>query len=314
MKLSKILFIYLFLSLANSAIAQDVITLKDSIRIKCLIEKSTSKTIFYITSERPSHKKISRRKIERINYGDSIVVQINNKNRSVENLNNTATYKSKTHRIIREIFNHKMLCGKNVVSVAIQGSDASLGNRNMQFPGFGVQYERFLDRKNRFSLYLPATVSFYSIYYQRNEAPNYSADFYTKEGTYNFYYFYPGIKYYPWTSNRRFACNVGASFVVGFGQKYHASLLYDSITRTTSTYSIENKPVIKTGILLSNCINYMATKHIRIGVELGAGLSFENNDYKNDYINFTPARKIDDPFPDKNIFLFQFNFKIGYRF
>jgi hypothetical protein len=293
MKLTYLLLICLLIICSfSAATAQDIIKMKDSSEIKAKVEKVTPTDITYKKADNLTGPEfvVYRQDVESITY----------ENGQKELMDNGAyTIPAQKHRHPWSNFP----CGKNIFSIAIiQATEQSTGEGSGNtFPGFGIHYERMLNKKANVSLYIPATLSLYT---------GYQDDFtYTNNATHAFFYTYPGIKFYPTGSNRRFSYSVGPSIAIGFGRKYaNSTSVYDSATYTYS-YAYQSKSVFKAGLIINNGINIMAAKHLYIGVELGLGFSFYSNDYdyNNDFGVQNNSSHAGEP-------IVQFNTKIGYRF
>lgn len=157
--------------------------------------------------------------------------------------------------------------------------------------GVGLHYERVIDKRNIISFYLPYALNIR--HYNRYNGLNYEND----RAVFN--YFYPGIKVYPTGSNRRVSYAVGASAAIGFGEKY-----IDYYDQNRGAWQYGKRDVFKAGLLINNSLNVQPSKKIYIGVELGLGFNYYNEE--NDLVNGSYS-DIDEP-------LVQFNFKVGYRF
>jgi hypothetical protein len=267
--------------------------MKDSSVIKAKVEKVTPTDITYKKADNLTGPEfvIYRQDVESITYenGQKEIID-----------NGTYTIPAQKRRHSWRNYDY----GKNIFSIAIlQATEQSTSNGNGNvYPGFGIHYERMLNKKANISLYIPATLSLFS---------GYDNDFtYTNNATHAFFYAYPGVKFYPTGSNRRISYSVGPSIAIGFGRKYTSNntSTYDSTTYTYN-YGYESKSVFKAGLIINNGINIMAAKHLYIGIELGVGFSFYSNDYdfNNDYGIQNNTNHAGQP-------IVQFNTKVGYRF
>jgi hypothetical protein len=177
--------------------------------------------------------------------------------------------------------------GNNILSIA------PLFMTNESAAGVGVSYERMLDKQGIFALYIPVAFSFYD-----DETQPWVSSQYRKESRV-FTYVYPGAKIYPAGSAHRVTYSVGPSLGFGFGSKYKETRRIDPGTGST-IISYNEGSVFKTGFLINNGLNIQPTKKLYIGLELGLGIFYYNNEIE----NFGAG---DEP-------LVQFNFKMGYRF
>jgi hypothetical protein len=160
--------------------------------------------------------------------------------------------------------------GNNIISVSpMQLADEGAG--------FGISYERVLDKENNFiSFYLPVTITVTRL---DGSVPD-------GEPT---YYFMPGIKFYPTGGKGMVRYGLAANLVYAFGRE---------------TYSTWNGPVeqfvtddfYKLGMIVNNSLNVNPTDHLHFGLEFGLGFPYVDN-----------SNNGEGP-------LVQFGFKIGYRF
>jgi hypothetical protein len=296
MKLTHLLFICLFIICSiSAATAQDIIKMKDSSEIKAKVEKVTPTDITYKKADNLTGPEfvVYRQDVESITY----------ENGQKEMMDNGA------YNIPAQKQHHSWNsypCGKNIFSIAIlQATEESEGDGDGAggtFPGFGIHYERMLNKKQNFSLYLPATLSIYSVYNDGLYSSN--------QSTHAFLYIFPGVKFYPTGSNRRISYSIGPSIALGFGKKYAYgnTSTYDSATYTYN-YAYESKSVFKAGLMINNGINIMAAKHLYIGVELGIGFTIYSNDY-----DYNDDFSIQDNSNHAGQPIVQFNTKVGYRF
>lgn len=147
--------------------------------------------------------------------------------------------------------------------------------------GIAFSYERYLDDKGIFSVYLPLAISFPRV----AKSYDYAYSFYSNAttDTRNLTYFtaYPGIKIYPGGSNKRVAYAVGASLVMALGQQAATTTYYkiqpDSFGRYLLDYQkIEYKNAFKFGMLITNSLNVRPTSNFYFGVEFGLGYTYLN--------------------------------------
>jgi hypothetical protein len=310
MKLLYLGFVILLSVHVMDATAQDIIKLKDSTELNVKIIAVTPTRVFYKVPVNRRKFVMKRSAIEKIIYGNGMTEIAGNDAHSRNHHSTLRVHKNTIY-------------GKNIISISpFRINDESGGNSKGNLPpGVGLYYEHILDKKGKFSFYLPLTLSFYSIYnetYDDNGLRGH-INFTQKEGTHAFFMMAPGIKFYPDGTNHRLTYNLGTSLVIGFGRKYNTALVYTNYgpvplqgnpglfkDSTTAVAINESKPVFKAGLLLTNGVNFMATKHIYTAVELGLGLAFSNNEYEYDH-NFTG----DGTFYN---LMFEFNVKVGYRF
>lgn len=222
---------------------------------------------------------VPRRDLEKIVYENGISETISG-SRSSDN------YKPTRHDWKTESL-EKAGYGKNILSLApVQMTIEGVS-------GLGLHYERLLDAHGRFAFYLPVAFSFF-----KDDYPTHGVGGGTTKNRTSVSFF-PGFKFYPMGSGRRVSYSLGASFAISFGEKYRVKNVYDPVTLNYREYISEDKYQI-TGVLINNGINFMASKHLYLGVEFGLGLIYGNNKEEDIIVDGTP--------------LAQFNFKMGYRF
>lgn len=276
-----------------TASAQDRIKLRDGETIRAKVKEVSPKTVTYKRWDNQDGPDfiISKNKIQSIKYANGTQDEIedadaNDGDDRRDRYDRDDRRYRDDRRDDRDRARHSFglsqeKYGKNIVSLApIQMANESAA-------GFGLQYERVIDKKNIISLVLP----FAMVFYDNNNG-------YNRSDTRAYTYFYPGIKIYPTGSNRRLSYGVGVAAALGFGNKdiYVGSSQY-------SSYRTEN--VFKAGILVNNSINIQPTKNLYMGLELGLGFTYYNEE--NRYDNYYYGTFDDGP-------LVQFSFKIGYRF
>lgn len=162
--------------------------------------------------------------------------------------------------------------------------------------GFGLSYERDLDKEGIVALYIPAALTFASRY--RDYYYYYS---YNSSIKYHTGYFMPGLKFYPTGSKGKIKYGVGPNLAFVLGERpyldnnpniqpypYYYSYSYSMRTRFSF------------GTMIFNSLNINPTPHLHIGVEMGLGVS---------YIDQTNGVNT-GAMP----FLFQFGTQLGYRF
>lgn len=159
--------------------------------------------------------------------------------------------------------------------------------------GLALSYERFLDEKGIFSLYLPVSAAFaqarydlFSYGYYGGWYGSYGPS--TWEQRYSrskgMVYFYPGIKIYPAGANKRVSYALGTSLIVGVGSDERTTQFYsrDSVVTgglinyTSQLDRTEREDVsrFRFGVLITNSLNIRPTNSFYIGLELGVGYSY----------------------------------------
>ena len=149
--------------------------------------------------------------------------------------------------------------------------------------GFGVGYEKGIDKMDVVALTLPAVITFDMS--NRSTTNTYAKS----EPSYNaMYYIMPGIKFYPLGSRERVCYSVGTNIVIGDG----------AVTENISGVDYKrNRFVI--GPLINTGLNINPTEHFYMGLEFGMGFTYFH------VINSENRG---------SRFLTQGGFKIGYRF
>jgi hypothetical protein len=147
--------------------------------------------------------------------------------------------------------------------------------------GFGIGYERALDKTGIVAFVLPSVLTF-----SMGSADNNNMN---SEPAYDpMFYLMPGIKFYPMGSREHVTYGVGAHLVMGGG--------------TSTTYNDYSVKDVRTryvlGTIINNSLNINQTKHFYLGLELGLGFT-----YLHVLDGNTSAVR----------FLTQGGFKIGYR-
>jgi hypothetical protein len=179
--------------------------------------------------------------------------------------------------------------------------------------GFSVSYERFLD-KSMVSLYLPIS---YSIPRTPDDPITYTSNYsYAFQDTQRLnryskglFYFYPGLKVYPWGANKKVSVAFGTSLVLATGMVNSVTTVYsrETIIENGEKYYVnrplrqisEDEAAFKAGVMITSFFNMRPTKNWYFGMELGLGYCYTN----------TVGGKVLD---NSNSTLAQFGFKIGY--
>lgn len=272
------------------AAAQDKIYLRNGGVIDAKVKEVAPKTITYTKKDNPDGPSFIIRKgeVESIKYanGSKDVMDDDDDNDDDDRGRDRRDYRrerpAREHRrfgLSREKY------GKNILSLA------PIQMTNEGVAGVGLHYERVIDKNNIISFYLP-----YALTFHRDEYYN---GMYYEDMRSTYHHFYPGIKLYPTGSNRRVSYAVGASAVLGFGNKF----LYDYTSSGVNRY--KEQSVMNAGLMINNSLNVQPLKNLYIGVELGLGFNYYDD--TNGDGDFYYDLYDDGP-------LVQFNFKIGYRF
>ena len=178
----------------------------------------------------------------------------------------------------------KINYNRNVIALApFQFSENGLG--------FGLSYERALDKNGVIAFYMPALMTWNlnsGTYVDNNgNRVNGNVD--------PMFYAMPGIKLYPTGSFCPVKYSVGPSLVIASGTK--------SQTISTGSYPYSSSYISQDhfilGMIINNSLNINPSPHIFLGLEVGMGFT---------YLNRLAGLNQDTQF------LAQGGFKIGYRF
>jgi hypothetical protein len=166
--------------------------------------------------------------------------------------------------------------------------------------GFGISYERVLDKNSILSLYFPVAYSFKN----SNGNYNYNNGNYDKDKS-SMLWLYPSLKIYPTGSTGIVRYSVGPMFALGTGSRTFNRETYDPGTGNY-IYQKTSEDLFVLGLLVNNSLNIQPTPKIHLGLELGIGIPYYTNEGNNGPYYY------DNTYSDEPIV--QFNFNIGYRF
>ncbi|MEY4333063.1 MAG: hypothetical protein RLZZ196_1801 [Bacteroidota bacterium] len=146
--------------------------------------------------------------------------------------------------------------------------------------GIAFSYERFLDEKGIFSMYIPLSISFPQVSNATFPATYYSSQ-YTSNRNLTYFNAYPGIKIYPGGSNKRVSYAVGASLVMAVGKQNQTIVNYKQEPSNPYNFIFDNKSsadlnAFKFGMLINNSLNVRPTNNFYFGVEFGIGYTYLN--------------------------------------
>jgi hypothetical protein len=197
----------------------------------------------------------------------------------------------RTREDIKEEEHTREAYGKNIISLApIQFTNTSV-------TGVGLHYERQIDKRGFLSFYLPLAFSFRNEEYYDGYTSSYD------HRSYQMFWMYPGVKFYPAGSLHRVTYSVGPSVAIGMGREPVSRSEYDPVTgyyRNINT----TEGAFRMGLVINNGLNIQPTPKFYIGLELGLGIPYLHTTDS----DHTYGMDIDDE-P-----VVQFNFKLGYRF
>jgi hypothetical protein len=281
-------FSILLLSLISlSAAAQDKIYLMDGSSVEAKVKEVGPRNIVYTRwdNKEGAEYVVARRDVERIEFENGTEETFNRVRgrRTASDENREVRRGGGDRERERAIVPGY---GSNILAIA------PLQMTNESAAGVGIHYEHMMDKAGIFSLYLPIAFSFYD-----DQTPYYSTIPY-KEKSRVFTYVYPGIKIYPAGSAHRVTYSVAPTLGFGIGSRYKETRRLDQSGSVIITY--DEGSVFKTGFMINNGLNIQPTKKLYVGLELGLGIFY----YDNETTNFSAG---DEP-------MVQFNFKMGYRF
>jgi hypothetical protein len=166
--------------------------------------------------------------------------------------------------------------------------------------GFGLSYERFLDKQQMVGLILPVHL----LLEDSDEHFLSGNNYYQNEGTHAYVYFTPGIKIYPF-GQRRVTYAVGPSLLLGYGggKEWRYDGYYPYGQRVDVTR-------FRLGMMVNNYVNFQIGPSFNLGLELGLGVRYldrETVDYEAPFmIRNTTNNGIEATG--------QFSMTLGYRF
>ena len=126
--------------------------------------------------------------------------------------------------------------------------------------GFAFSYEQTLDKDGIVSFIVPVVATFNPDYSDQNSNMD------------PMYYVMPGVKIYPTGSRGKVRYAVGASVVVGAGEKRG----YNLYSYTSSYMNYQTTDRFLVGLMVTNSVNFRPTKHIYMGLDLGIGVTYIN--------------------------------------
>lgn len=160
-------------------------------------------------------------------------------------------------------------------------------------PGFGISYERILDKRGYFGLLLPFTLTIPDSYY----IPSIGED-----SDDQMYYFSPGLKVYPF-GQKRVTYAVGPTLFTGIGTRWNYINTFDPQTGVT-TSSDEERKRFRMGLIVNNYVNFQITPHFQIGLNAGVGPRYIDREKHNSGTYRNRRMEITG----------EFNFNLGFRF
>jgi hypothetical protein len=283
MKFTRALLSFSALLFATCANAQDRLYTKDGGILDVKVKEVGTKTIVYKRSSNPDGPDfvIPKSDVERIKFQ-----------------NGDEEYYGR-----REPIQHGRLhdnevdgnYGKNILSLS------PVHMTNTSATGFGISYERVLDKNTILSLYFPVAYSFKSNNSSYNSSPAKN-----EKDKSSMLWLYPSLKIYPTGSTGIIRYSVGPMFAIGTGNHSYHRQIYDPGTGNY-VYQKNSEGLFVLGLLVNNSLNIQPTPKIHLGLELGLGIPYYSNENDNSGSYYYNDTYSDEP-------IVQFNFNIGYRF
>lgn len=169
--------------------------------------------------------------------------------------------------------------------------------------GIGIAYERMLDEKGMFTLFLP--MSFHFGGFQKSYSdmqPISSLDIYGKD--IRIMNLNAGVKFYPSGSREKVKYALGV--LLNYQNGYRMDGGPGSVSPFVSSIPPSDKVAIqRAGVLINNSLNLSLTKHCYMALDLGYGITYLNQE------ELPQSTTLTNIGADA---ITQFNFRIGYRF
>ncbi|MDR3682047.1 MAG: hypothetical protein P4L41_18895 [Flavipsychrobacter sp.] len=285
MNIKTTLLSVLLLMISFSALCQDKIYKRDGTVLNVVVKEVSEKNIKYkkFDNQTGPDYAIAKDDIERITYQNGSEDTFDGgdmpRRPSLRDVREEMLRKRQERKVARP----KTYMEPNILAIApLQLSDNGIG--------FGISYERSLDKGGIISFYVPAYLTW---------SVNSNGNYYNGNGTQTgngvvydpMFYIAPGIKIYPTGSQGKVKYSVGPNLVFANGSQTN----FDNYYYPTQTR--ENRFMM--GVMVVNALNINPTPKVYLGLELGLGGT---------YINKTGGVL------DGANTLVEFSFRIGYRF
>lgn len=265
---------FLLLLLFAGANAQDVLVKKNGAIIEGkVVEVGIDRVLYKISKDENSANFVVRKsELSRIEFGNGQTIWIDKRAER--------TRKEKAVEVDPEY-------GKNMINVSpFKALDSG--------PGFGISYERLLDKNGYFGLLLPFTMTIPDSYYIPVGT----------EGKDNseMYYFSPTLKVYPF-GQKRVTYAVGPTLYAGVGKRWNN---YTDYNPTTGVYISreEQWERFRMGMIVNNFVNFQITSRFQIGLNAGVGPRYIDRQTYDSRTTRTKGFEITG----------EFNFNLGFRF
>lgn len=254
--------------------AQDILVKKNGKTVEGkVIEVGIDRVTYKISNaEGSAHFIISKRDLNRIEFGSGETVMMNDRIDGSRK-RQAAIYESEDF-------------GQNMINISpFKALDSG--------PGFGISYERLLDKKGLFGLILPVTMAI---------PDNATYIFDLNDNGSVMYYASPGLKIYPF-GQRKVTYAVGPNVFLGYGNRWDNFNSYDPRTglyvneeRCTNTFRM--------GLLVNNYINFQITPRFQISMNAGLGPRYIDQQKSAGLVTNNRGIQITG----------EFNFSLGMRF
>jgi len=268
-----------------SVLAQDRIYTKSGGTFEVKIKEVGTRTIVYKKWSNPDGPDyvMPKNEVERIKFqnGDEETFDRHNMLRPVHE---------------KALRGNSMAYGRNTLSLS------PVHMTNTSAVGFGISYERALDKNSIISLYIPLVYSF-----KNNDGTYYNySNGWSRDDRSNMVWLYPGAKIYPTGSNGVVRYAVGPMLAFGTGNRKYTTNDWDAQSQNyVATRHDEHVTVM--GFMVNNSLNIQPTPRLHMGLELALGIPYYTDESSNTYPYYTHNTYDDVP-------LVQFNFNVGFRF
>jgi len=292
----------------TTSFAQDKIYKKDGSRIDARITSIGHTMVWY---KRPDNLNgpdygLLKKDIAIVIYPDGNAAVFFGPNKMPD----TAFYKNKEEPVKYVKRNRKVIndslsyhYGKNIFSITPVAFTKAL-DATINDAGLGLSYERLLDKEGTISFNLPVMLFVSSSRdYNNNVVTNNALGVIPDYSAYNSFWFMPGIKIYTGSDTRKIRFAFGTSLFGVFGSEpygvYENSSMLNSYYNNSLTSAYHYAMY---GFMITGAMNVMAAAHVRLALDIAAGMPVFDDRYLNVY--GMPAQVL-SPF-------IQAGFKIGY--
>ncbi|ACT96294.1 hypothetical protein [Dyadobacter fermentans] len=282
---------FFFLSLFTTLRAQDVLVRKNGSIIEGkVVEVGVDKVLYKISKEADAANfAVRKNELLRIEFGNGQTIWFDkraerNTERGERNIDRSADRGRDRGGRAPEYDNQFR---KNKIDISpFKALDSG--------PGFGLSYERILDKNGNFGLLLPLTMTLPDSYYFTVGSDRNQSD--------QMYYFSPTLKVYPF-GQRRVTYAIGPSLFAGVGKRFNNYTDFDPSTGVYTSRD-EERDRFRMGMLVNNFVNFQITQHFQIGLNAGLGARYIDQEKFRSSTFRTTGMEITG----------EFNFNLGFRF